>query len=477
MAATNSPKPAASIAHTSTSMAAPSPGTRTSPGFGGVVASVWRRYSAAVVVLADSSAPRSVSWWLSGWPLRCAPTTANRSGRVASCASDGVGAAGRPPAGTGAPAPSNAGVDMRANVGASASSARSLAPGPTRVTPKGRPVARRPAGTASAASPSGLTNAVSCPSSTLGPTRSSSASAKVGTRATVGTTRASTRDHHAPAAASRCAQRASPALTSSDAVELARPLHDAEHGRVDVRTVGERELAERGVPLGEERAAVQQRAGVVHRRGVDLLDDTPARDEVRDDTLEARSGVVVAVPVDRRRDPDAGGRCRGTGAHPPHVVDRVGVGGGPREHRHAVERTHRRHHAVVRQHARRGLRAHDAAERGGDASGAGGVGAERERHLAGGDDDRRPGARTARDQRGIERIAARAVVRRPRADEPGGELVEVGLAREHRARGEQLLDHRGRPRRHVGELGTPGSRRHVGDVDVVLHRERHPGER
>ena len=78
---------------------------------------------------------------------------------------------------------------------------------------------------------------------------------------------------------------------------------------------------------------------------------------------------------------------------------------------------------------------------------------------------------------GIERVAARAVVRRPRADEPGGELVEVGLAHEHRARGEQLLDHRGRAPGHVGELGAPGGGRHAGDVDVVLHRERHPRER
>ena len=82
MAATNAPSPASSSAQTSTSIAAPPPErARSRPGFGGVVSSAYRRYSGAVVVVVHRTAPRSVSWWLSGWPVRCAPTTARRWSR------------------------------------------------------------------------------------------------------------------------------------------------------------------------------------------------------------------------------------------------------------------------------------------------------------------------------------------------------------------------------------------------------------
>src|SRR4051812_19573668 len=90
IAATNSPRPAASMAHTSTSMAAPSLGERTSPGFGGLVGSAYRRYSAAVVVRALSTAPPSGSWGVSGRPARGAPTPALRN-RGASGAGPGAG--------------------------------------------------------------------------------------------------------------------------------------------------------------------------------------------------------------------------------------------------------------------------------------------------------------------------------------------------------------------------------------------------
>src|SRR5207245_2632959 len=62
IAATNAPNPASSSAQTSTSIAPPPPaGARISPGFGGDVSSANKRYSGAVVVHVQSTAPRSVS--------------------------------------------------------------------------------------------------------------------------------------------------------------------------------------------------------------------------------------------------------------------------------------------------------------------------------------------------------------------------------------------------------------------------------
>src|SRR5438445_13894684 len=66
---TKVPNPAASSDQTSTStVPAPSSvaATRTSPGFGGSVASAYMRYTGAVVVRCTSVAARDVSWWLSG---------------------------------------------------------------------------------------------------------------------------------------------------------------------------------------------------------------------------------------------------------------------------------------------------------------------------------------------------------------------------------------------------------------------------
>jgi len=98
----------------------PDPGVRDSPGFGGTVpGSDTSRYSDAVHVVSTSRGPRPGSWWLGGCPSRCAPTTASRRVRAS----------------------------MR--VPMSQSSASDSA-GATNWTPNGTPVARRPAGRASA---------------------------------------------------------------------------------------------------------------------------------------------------------------------------------------------------------------------------------------------------------------------------------------------------------------------------------------
>ncbi len=444
----------------------------------------WSRYSAAVVVRAASTAPRSVSWCSSGCPTRCAPTTAKRNGRVASCDSVGAGSlsasAWKSCAGVCGPdARTSVEASAAVSPAASSSSPPSAPPGATNDTPNGSPLARCPAGAASAASPSGFTNAVSRPSSTLGPTGSASASAKVGGRATVGTTRASTRDHHPFAAASRWAQSASPALDHLRRVEVARSFHDGEHGGIDRVAVLERELSERGEALGEECAAVEERAGVVHRarRPPPRRCIRAPRAARRARSKHRRASSSPSQSIGAGTPTRIGGWTTSAPGTLHTAYTERGVGRVGDEHRHAVERAHGRDDTLVGEHARRRLGADHAAQRRRDATRACGVGAECERDLTGGDHDRGTGARSARDQRVVERVAAGPVAGRAGADQPGGELVEVGLAREHRARSEELLDHRRRARGDVRELFAPGGRRDTRDVDVVLHRERHAGER
>ena len=140
--------PASSSAHTSTSIAAPArrgrAPARASAAWcrarrGGTRARWW--------CSATSTAPRSVSWWLSGWPVRCAPTTASRA--VAIDAVPGRLARGRPRR-------SNAAREREQRAIGACRARRSD-------TPNGTPDARVPLGTATAARPSGFTNAVSAP--------------------------------------------------------------------------------------------------------------------------------------------------------------------------------------------------------------------------------------------------------------------------------------------------------------------------
>ena len=102
------------------------------------------------------------------------------------------------------------------------------------------------------------------------------------------------------------------------------------------------------------------------------------------------------------------------------------------------------------------LQADDVVEPGRHAAGAGGVGAERERHEAGGHRDRRAGARAAGDERRVERIARHAIGR-AHADQAGGELVEIGLADDDGAGRAQPRD-RGRVRASA-DRRRPGRRR------------------
>ena len=110
------------------------------------------------------------------------------------------------------------------------------------------------------------------------------------------------------------------------------------------------------------------------------------------------------------------------------------------------------------------------------AAGAGGVGAERQRHQPGGDRHRRARARSAGDQIGVERVLRHAIGR-AHADQAGGELVEIGLADDDGA-GRAQPRHRGRIVRRLIAEGRTGRRgRQAGDVDIVLHRDRNAVQR
>ncbi|KAH2820819.1 hypothetical protein KXV85_003025, partial [Aspergillus fumigatus] len=98
-----------------------------------------------------------------------------------------------------------------------------------------------------------------------------------------------------------------------------------------------------------------------------------------------------------------------------------------REHRDAIQRAAGRHQACGRDQAEARLEADDVVEHGRYTAAARGVGAECERHQSGRYGDARPRARSARNEIGTYRIDGNAVGRAD-ADEPGGELVEIGLA-------------------------------------------------
>ena len=122
-------------------------------------------------------------------------------------------------------------------------------------------------------------------------------------------------------------------------------------------------------------------------------------------------------------------RGRAAGEHRPEMR---GVGHGARDRAGVVERRAQRHDAIERHFAERRLEADDAAGRGRNSNRAAGVGADRRDAHSRGDGGRRSTARAARRARDVVRIVHRAV-RRFFARGAERELVEVGLADQHRA--------------------------------------------
>ena len=123
--------------------------------------------------------------------------------------------------------------------------------------------------------------------------------------------------------------------------------------------------------------------------------------------------------------PAPGIRSSGPGHHVEDVVDIVD---GARDQADAVQRFAGRHQPDGAQQSAGRFEPDHPVERRGHPARAGGVGRDRERHLA--QRDRQRGARTgaARDQLATEH-AARHRVWRSGAVEPGGELVEIASCR------------------------------------------------
>ncbi len=94
------------------------------------------------------------------------------------------------------------------------------------------------------------------------------------------------------------------------------------------------------------------------------------------------------------------------------------------------------------------------------------VGSQREAHESRRDRDCRSRTRAARHERRIERIARHAI-RRAHTDESGRELIEVRLADDDGAGGDQPLHDFGGSLCVVGETRTGRRRGHARDVDIV----------
>ena len=107
---------------------------------------------------------------------------------------------------------------------------------------------------------------------------------------------------------------------------------------------------------------------------------------------------------------------------------------------------------------------------------SGRIGAQREGHQSGRRRDRRTGTRTAADIVAIVDRSAGAIGA-ARADKTGRELVEIGLADQDRARVQQALHDEGGFGGIIGEGRTGGGGRKPRDIDVVLDREGHAGQR
>ena len=153
-----------------------------------------------------------------------------------------------------------------------------------------------------------------------------------------------------------------------------------------------------------------------------------------------------------------------------------GVIDGEREHRYTVERAAGRHHAESRNQSEAGFKADDIVEARRYAAGAGGVGAERQRHETCGNRNAGAGARSAGNEIGVEKIARRAVGR-THADKSGGKLVEIGLADDDGAGFAQARNRCGIVGRVIGKGRACVGSRHAGNINIVLDRDGHAIER
>ena len=159
------------------------------------------------------------------------------------------------------------------------------------------------------------------------------------------------------------------------------------------------------------------------------------------------------------------------------VEESRGVRDGRRERTDLVERAREGDEPVARDEAVGRLHADDAAERGRLADRAPGVRAERERHEARRHRGGAPPGRAPRHAARVPGVAGRTE-RGVLGRGPHGELVEIRLADDHRARGDDGTHHRRVVRRQPAlEDPRPGRCRDPPGAQVVLQGDRHAGER
>ena len=209
------------------------------------------------------------------------------------------------------------------------------------------------------------------------------------------------------------------------------------------------EIADRGPALGGPRPVVEKTRGLQERGYIELNDADAHALQQFDRALERRFRPLVAEEFQAiaARNADLQGRRRfRERAEPDRTRIRVGlvrpghdrervksIVRGQRKDRNAVERAAGRNDAGRGHQPEARLQADNIVEPGRHAAGAGCIRAERQRHEAGGYRDSRSRARSAGDERRIERIA-RYAIGRAHADKAGGELIEIGLADDDRAR-------------------------------------------
>ncbi len=255
------------------------------------------------------------------------------------------------------------------------------------------------------------------------------------------------------------------------------------------------ELAHGRRALGHPGALVEQLRSLEEGRQIHL--DEPgaqsAAEPLRLTERGRRPCIAQKEAVRRARHPDAQGRrhCghRSRGTRPECPRERIALVGarhdlqrnerildGQSEDRHAIEGAAGGHHARRRDEPQGRLEADDVVECRRDATRAGRVGAQGQRHDAPRYGHRRPRARTARNEVGTQRVA-RDAVGRPDAHEPGGELIEVGLADDECAGLPEARNRGGVLAGRIRERGAACRSRQARHVDVVLDGDRYPIER
>ena len=226
------------------------------------------------------------------------------------------------------------------------------------------------------------------------------------------------------------------------------------------------QVADHQIALGDPRAFIKQPRGLIERLEIAFdrrgAERGPSGHRLAPGFLRGLVAEENQLVVSRYAEPQRAWK-RSHGRQRPLLRKRIGAVGaghrrerrhrvidGEREDRHAVQRAARRHHARGRDQPEARLQSNDIVEHRRHAARTCGVGAERQRHQAGRHRHRRSRTRSARNQIAAHRIVRNAVGR-AHADEPRGELVEIGLADDDGAGRAQPRDRGGVMGRRIGE--------------------------